>query len=211
MRSAKNTSAELPKLKRRIRHDSASLKILERIEQEVNTSLTAQSRLIPFAGRRKFTTINLIAVLDLVSARYKAAYKKIKLQMSIRSNEFLIDGNEDYAAYVIDNLFRNSIDAMPTGGVISVEEVDSNDPNQISLLFSDDGHGIRPEIKDSIWEPYFSDDGQGKQKGLGLGLWLVRDLVQRMNGELMLVDSTPFCKTTFILMFSRITADEVVR
>lgn len=204
MRSAKNTSAEIPKLKRRITKDSISLNILSRIELEVEKTLGAQANLMPFAGKRKFTPIDIIAVLNLKITWYRKSAKKIQFQNLVTSKKLQIDGNEDFAAYIFDNLIRNAIDAMGQRGTFTIEEVESDTLAYITLLFSDNGHGIRNEIRDNIWEPYFSDDGHGKQKGLGLGLWLIRDLTQRMNGEIMLVDSVPFKRTTFMLTFRRI-------
>lgn len=117
----------------------------------------------------------------------------------------MINGNEDFVAFVFENLIRNSKDAIKDSGKIWITERETGDPGRLEIRITDNGHGIRPEIKDKIWEPYFTDDGHGKQKGFGLGLWLVRDLVERMDGAISLVNSSPHIETTFMLVFEGTT------
>lgn len=201
MRSTKKTNAEIPKLRRRIGEDPESMEILERIDQEVQKTLSAESSLIPFAARRKYTSVDIIPLLNSIVARQRNVEEKIKFRKLIKSTEFFIKGNDDFVGFVFNNLIRNSIDATNHEGIITIEEINENSPTRMILHFSDNGHGIPSELNEKIWTPYFSDDGKGKPKGLGLGLWLVRDLVERMNGVIEVYESIPFEKTTFRLIF----------
>ena len=80
------------------------------------------------------------------------------------------------------NISMNAIDAMPTGGAltITVAFVAKQGPG-ISVMFSDTGKGIEPEDLQRIFEPFFTN---GKAKGVGLGLTITHDIVERHGGQL---------------------------
>ncbi len=87
------------------------------------------------------------------------------------------------------NLIKNSIQAMPSGGVLRV----STGRNDTHLLVSitDNGCGIDAETVARIFDPYFTT----KQKGSGLGLFIVRRIIQQHGGELA-IESEPGQGTT---------------
>ena len=55
----------------------------------------------------------------------------------------------------------------------------------LSIIFSDNGPGIKPDIEEQIFDPYFST----KPDGIGLGLAMVGEMMADYNGELALIDS----------------------
>lgn len=80
------------------------------------------------------------------------------------------------------NISMNAIDAMPNGGelAITVALVAKQAPG-ISVTFSDTGNGIDPKDLQRIFEPFFTN---GKAKGVGLGLTITHDIVERHSGQL---------------------------
>jgi signal transduction histidine kinase len=84
------------------------------------------------------------------------------------------------------NLIDNAIDAVDPGGRIAV--VGASELGCVIVKIIDDGPGIPPEIKSRIWDQFFTTKGVGK--GSGLGLDIVRRLLQRHDGEINL-DSVP--------------------
>jgi PAS domain S-box-containing protein len=90
------------------------------------------------------------------------------------------------------NLAANARDAMPGGGRLRIEtrsEVLPSDPRDpatpvrwpaVTLLVSDTGTGIPPEIAARVFEPFFTTKGQGK--GTGLGLSMVYGIVSQIGG-----------------------------
>jgi signal transduction histidine kinase len=88
---------------------------------------------------------------------------------------------------VIQNLIQNAIDAMPDGGVMSVMTESAVQPDlpsgYIQVTVTDTGSGIPDGILPKIFELNFSTKG-AKGKGLGLGLWWIRNFVRRANGNI---------------------------
>ncbi len=86
------------------------------------------------------------------------------------------------------NLMINAVDAMPKGGVLSVEAGPARETGGDVLLVtvSDTGQGMTPDEIRTAFEPYFST----KETGLGLGLALTRKIVSDHGGSIAL-ESAP--------------------
>jgi signal transduction histidine kinase len=84
------------------------------------------------------------------------------------------------------NLIDNALDAAPEGGHVIVSAVRELDRVVVRVI--DDGPGVPAEIQQKIFEPFFTTKGVGK--GTGLGLDIVRRLLQQHEGEVAL-ESVP--------------------
>jgi signal transduction histidine kinase len=84
------------------------------------------------------------------------------------------------------NLIDNALDAVAVGG--RVEVTASEAPGRVVVRIVDDGPGIPAAIQGRIFDPFFTTKGVGK--GTGLGLDIVRRLVQQHEGEIE-VESRP--------------------
>jgi signal transduction histidine kinase len=84
------------------------------------------------------------------------------------------------------NLIDNALDAAPAGGHVSVSAVRELD--RVVVRIVDDGHGVPPDIQGKIFDPFFTTKGVGK--GTGLGLDIVRRLLQQHEGDIAL-ESVP--------------------
>ncbi len=84
------------------------------------------------------------------------------------------------------NLIDNALDAVAVGGNVAVNAARELDFVVVKII--DDGPGIPPAIQERIFDPFFTTKGVGK--GTGLGLDIVRRLVQRHDGEIA-VESKP--------------------
>lgn len=86
-------------------------------------------------------------------------------------------------AQVLLNLTRNAITATPVGGLVFLD-LERADPEHLALTVSDTGHGIPEEDLERVFERFYRVDMARPRAtgGFGLGLSIVRDLVQAMGG-----------------------------
>ncbi len=78
------------------------------------------------------------------------------------------------------NLFLNALHAMPRGGVLGVRTCMEEDGRTIRIEVSDTGVGIREDLVNSVFQPFFTT----KQKGTGLGLAISRQIVEQHDGTI---------------------------
>jgi signal transduction histidine kinase len=165
------------------------------------------------AGERLVSLIDDILDLSTIEAGYmqlsKAAVPVEDLFASLndltgdwarkQQIEVVIDCAPDTGAVLADerrlkqvllNLIRNGIAYSPAGGHITLKGLRQND--NIILTVSDTGLGIAPEDKDRIFEPFERvgyAQQEGSHRGAGLGLTLVRNIIQ-LHGGTVRLDST---------------------
>ncbi|NIN67669.1 MAG: PAS domain S-box protein [Anaerolineae bacterium] len=86
----------------------------------------------------------------------------------------------DRMQQVFLNLLLNAIDAMPAGGRLIVRAARTSEPDGVRLSFTDNGTGIDPEVLPHIFDPFYST----KAEGLGLGLFISRNIVVEHGGHI---------------------------
>jgi signal transduction histidine kinase len=93
----------------------------------------------------------------------------------------LADG--DRLAQVLLNLTRNAVTATPAGGLVFLD-LEQADPGHLALTVSDTGSGIPEAERDRVFERFYRVDTARTRTtgGFGLGLSIVRDLLQAMGG-----------------------------
>jgi len=91
--------------------------------------------------------------------------------------------DRDRLAQVVLNLVRNAIVYTPEGGIVSIA-VQQPDHEHVSLTVSDTGAGISPRDLEHVFDRFYRTDVSRSRStgGSGLGLSIVRDLVQAMGG-----------------------------
>jgi PAS domain S-box-containing protein len=96
----------------------------------------------------------------------------------------MVEASRAHLQQVFLNISMNAVDAMPNGGelIINAALVAKQSPG-VSVTFSDTGKGIDPEDLQRIFEPFFTN---GKAKGVGLGLTVTHDIVERHGGQLVI-------------------------
>ena len=97
----------------------------------------------------------------------------------------LMKGSADQFRQLLSNLVVNSRDSMPSGGklVIRTGHIRAADGvhGWIKIVVADTGTGIPKELQTSMFEPFVSTKGE---KGTGLGLWIVKGIVENHNGRI---------------------------
>ena len=166
---------------------------VERLDSIINQFLHA---LRP--GNPVFDTLDLKSlVLDSLNfMRQEITDRKIQLEFYWGENVPQIKGDANQLKQAFYNLARNAMQAMPTGGKLTIRC--SADDNFVMLSVSDSGCGIKPENMQKIFRPFFTT----KNAGTGLGLMIVERIVREHGGSLA-VDSRENAGTTFTISLPR--------
>ena len=117
------------------------------------------------------------------SIRPAAKDKRIQLDATIDPKTDLVTGDATRLQQVIDNLLTNAIKFTPEGGMVRVE-FDSTDAG-VRIRVVDTGQGIEPEFLPFVFNRFRQADGSTTRRhgGLGLGLTIVRHLVELHGGS----------------------------
>jgi PAS domain S-box-containing protein len=109
---------------------------------------------------------------------------QILIRSSVASDLPAVEASRAHILQVFLNIAMNAIDAMPNGGHVHVTLVpDIRRVPGVLMRFADTGKGIPAEDLGRIYEPFFTN---GKAKGVGLGLTITRDMVERHHGQLII-------------------------
>ncbi len=133
--------------------------------------------------------------------------KMIKVEMILGDDVKMIGADLSQMEQVLLNLALNAQHAMPDGGILTIEvsnvtldeeycggHVDVKPGEYVLLSVSDTGHGMEKEVRDRIFEPFYTTRGPGG--GTGLGLAMVYGIVKGHGGHIGCY-SEPKCGTTF--------------
>ena len=82
---------------------------------------------------------------------------------------------------ILNSLFANALEAMPKGGVLTIE-FDAAQAGYLSMTLSDTGKGMTAQQQQMVFKPFFTT----KQGGLGVGLALVKRIMERFDGSVEL-------------------------
>jgi two-component system cell cycle sensor histidine kinase/response regulator CckA len=152
--------------------------------------------------------LELSSWLDEVLAEIRSLVGPgISVQMEIEDATLCILADAGQLSQVLMNLAANARDAMPAGGRFRIrvsaagEEFSSlvNPREFVELVLSDTGSGMSPAVLEHIFDPLFTTKKAG---GTGLGLAVVRQIVQRHGGKIF-AESAPEKGTTFHLLLKR--------
>jgi len=162
-------------------------------------------RLLDFTRRKVGTTaageVNLNDVaqstIELLAAQFATARVKVRLERTGPLAQ--VAGDADRLQQVLINLLLNAVQAMPEGGSLMVETTTvrrtrpglegSAEQDFVMVAVADTGIGISPEIRDRIFDPFYTTKaGRG---GTGLGLAVVSGIVKEHDGWIDVEDGKP--------------------
>ena len=110
--------------------------------------------------------------------------KGYTIQTHFDDNLPVIRADADMLYQAFLNILINAMQAMPDGGQISVLAKAGRD--SLWLAFEDQGAGVAKEAMEKIWDPFFTT----KEKGTGLGLGIVKNIIEAHEGQIRL-DNLP--------------------
>jgi signal transduction histidine kinase len=162
-------------------------------------------RLLDFTRRKVGTStpadvnLNDIAqsTIELLASQFASARVKVRFDRTVQPAQ--VAGDWDRLQQVLINLMLNAVQAMPEGGALVVETghvrrarpglEGSAEQDFVSLAVTDTGIGIPADIKDRIFDPFYTTkEGQG---GTGLGLAVVSGIVKEHDGWIDVENGKP--------------------
>jgi hypothetical protein len=138
-------------------------------------------------------------VKNVVAYMQKRSAKQIGISHNLNDNdEILIQLNGPLFDWVIENLIRNSLDAMGNTGSIKI--LVTNKPAEVILDICDTGKGMTAAVMKKVFKPGFTT----KQRGWGLGLSLAKRIVTKYHhGHIFVAKSIINEGTTFRIILDR--------
>ena len=131
----------------------------------------------------------LQTTIDLV--RFDKNFRKIEISTDVQSTR-PVKIDPDQIQQVFLNLLLNARDAMPEGGKLAISVQETN--GSVLMTFADTGPGIDADVKDKVFDPYFTT--KGPTRGSGLGLSICYSIVKDHSGTIE-VESEKDKGTTF--------------
>ena len=143
--------------------------------------------------------VPLSARLDeaLKIARYAVGFHDIDI-VKRYAPDAAASGNPDELLHVFVNLITNAIQAMGSGGTLTLRT--AIEPDMVIVQVSDTGCGIPPDLFNAIFEPFFTTKPPGK--GTGLGLYNIKHVIHQMHGTIA-VTSEVGIGSTFTITLPR--------
>ena len=167
----------LPEAQRLVRKISAGVQALENIVGGV----------LDFAGCHQpdaqTAMLEAIVTTALEGAAAKARAKDIDLVMDGSLRDLTVCVDKGQMARAILNIVLNAIDAMLIGGTVRVA-ANCKSRETVSVTIRDDGPGIEEQIRDRIFNPFFTT----KDDGTGLGLAIVHRIMESHGGHVSVCD-----------------------
>ncbi|MBN2323744.1 MAG: ATP-binding cassette domain-containing protein [Spirochaetes bacterium] len=157
------------------------------LEEEIKYIANIVSNLITFSdsNRTVIETFNLNELIESVISfmRITAKSRKIQIDFDGGGGDILLRANKNEIKQVVLNLFKNSFEAMPEGGDITIDTRTRTDRGRAEaiLRFTDTGTGIKEEDLENIFLPFYSTKEEGN---LGLGLSVSYNILNKYNGTI---------------------------
>lgn len=173
------------------------------IEKQGDSLLTLINQLLDFARVRsavdnpEWTNADLSAHLGMIVESYRdfASKRNIDLQF-VANGRMQTDFVPEYINKVVNNLLSNAFKFTPRYGRVSVKVAREGANAVISVI--DTGVGIAPDAVPHLFEPFYKASADASQQGTGIGLALVRQIVDALDGCIM-VESVPEKGSTFVV------------
>lgn len=187
------------------------LKEIERAAKDM-VQMTSDLCALSTRGQTEYEMVNLNDVVEQVVClvNLRASAKQVEVRKTLATDLLIVRGAPDQLVRTVQNLAENALDAMKHGGVLTVKTANvyldepAGTKKQVTIgeyvlvTVSDTGEGIPDDIRERIFEPFFTTKRTPTQRSSGLGLSIVRSMVQDHGGFVDL-ESQPGHGTSFYI------------
>ncbi len=182
-----------------LKASGADPQILAEMEKDLQRLSAILRRFSKIGGEERLEPVDLAQVVrETVDLARDRIVRNMEIRLSL-PGRCTVRGDRELLSWALENLLKNAYEARrPEGGQISISLMCDRD--EAVLRVSDNGKGIPREYLKLLFKRSFST----KERGWGVGLLLVRRIVEEIHGgKIRLVRSEPFVETTFELRFPR--------
>ena len=169
--------------------DNSLADTIKNLDEEFRYIAHIVSNLITFSDdkviRKENVDVNALISNIIGLIKYSAQYKNIDISFVPRNKAANILADKKEIKQVILNLFKNSFEAMPTGGniYITTEKIIKDKMDMIAICFKDTGSGIKGKNLYDIFLPFYSTK-KGEGSNLGLGLSIIYGIIKKYDGTI---------------------------
>lgn len=198
-------------LLRRQVDDQALVRNLDIIQTAAEDAAATVRRIQTFARKSPVKEFELLDIGSLLNDAVEITRTRWENEARLRGLEYEVKleadkGQSTYGSAselreVFVNLIVNAVDAMPRGGKLLIRS--RREDSRLQLQFSDSGMGMPEEIRQKIFEPFFSTKGA---QGTGLGLSVSYSIIERHEGSISVV-SEPGSGTSFTIDLPAVVAE----
>jgi len=143
------------------------------------------------SSKLKATQQTLSDILKEITQAYILTITNKNITMNVTIADFAIQMNAEKLRTVLDNLISNAVKFTPNNGEINITATQSK--SVITIVVKDTGPGISEATKAGIFDPFYRGEQPNNNlvSGSGLGLFITKEAINALNGEISLVP-TPF-------------------
>ena len=156
--------------------DAKEQEMLEVIKSGIKYSNNIVTDLLEYSKESKLKPLQ-IPLKDLIKQTLNLVEVPLNIRVIDLSEQTPIRVDVNQMQRALTNLIKNAIDAMPTGGTLTIEGNESKD--MVEIAVTDSGTGISKENLGKIWMPLYTT----KSKGIGLGLAVAKRIAEAHDGS----------------------------
>ena len=182
-----------------LKQNPANSKIVPELEKDVNRLQLVSDRFGKIGSSPQLEKHDIISqVTTMMDYMKKRAPGKVNFSINTNEKEILASISPPLFDWVIENLLKNSLDAMEGTGEIKINI--ENLPDKVNIDLRDTGKGIPLVMQQKVFKPGFTT----KKRGWGLGLSLSKRIIQQYHkGEIFVKNSEPGKGTTFRIVLKK--------
>jgi signal transduction histidine kinase len=163
------------------------LRVIERASTNLSIlidDLLDLSRIEAGKFEMKFEPFNMNELIETMQKKFKFKLEQKKLSLEVNLAQELVDvvGDKNRLEQVINNFMTNAIKFSREDGniVINSKRFD----NRVKVEVIDNGYGMDPEQCSKIFESFYQAESEKKQEGLGIGLAIAKQIIDKHKGEI---------------------------
>ncbi len=129
-----------------------------------------------------YETVELVLAIDDTLSAFESLIKRSNVEVHFTPKTCPpVVSQQVLLTQILNSLFANALEAMPKGGHLTID-IEQPDAGHVCMTLSDTGKGMTKQHQQMVFKPFFTT----KQGGLGVGLALVKRIMERFEGSVEL-------------------------